>query len=123
MSDGKQAIDDYLESLPDKRQGAVGKLRALITETLPQAREQITYNMPAVAVVDDEIVCSYKSQKNYISLYMDSELVEKHKEGLSNLNCGKSCIRFRHFEQLPQETIKAILRETVVKQANLANQK
>ena len=123
MFDGKQAIDDYLESLPDKRQEAVGKLRALITETLPQAREQITYNMPAVAVVDDDIVCSYKSQKNYISLYMDMELVEKHKEGLSSLNCGKSCIRFRRFEQLPQETIKVILRETAVKQTNASKQK
>jgi hypothetical protein len=47
---------------------------------------------------------------------MDVELVEKHKGGLADLNCGKSCIRFTRFEQLPQDVIKAILVETAVKQ-------
>ncbi len=117
MAQKDQAIDEYLETLPDKRKEDVGKLRALIAETLPDAREQITYNMPAIAVTDDDIVCSYKSQKNYISLYMDVDLVAKHKEGLASLNCGKSCIRFRRFDQLPLETIKAILRETAHKQS------
>ena len=123
MAEKNQAIDDYLATLPDKRQEDVSQLRNLILETLPQIREQITYNMPAVAVVDDDIVCSYKSQKNYISLYMDVELVEKHKQELMGLDCGKSCIRFRRFDQLPQDTIKAILRETAAKQIALAHKK
>ena len=123
MAEKNQAIDDYLATLPDTRQEDVTRLRHLILETLPQVREQIAYNMPAIAVVDDDIVCSYKSQKNYISLYMDVDLVEKHKAGLAGLDCGKSCIRFRRFEQLPQETIKAILRETAAKQIALAQEK
>jgi uncharacterized protein YdhG (YjbR/CyaY superfamily) len=111
-------IDDYLETLPDNRRESVRQLRELIANALPEARELIEYNMPAVAVTDDDIVCSYKSQKNYISLYMDVELVEKYKEGLADLNCGKSCIRFTRFEKLPQDVIKKILVETAVKQSN-----
>ena len=110
-------IDKYLETLPDNRRESLRQLRELIANALPEARELIEYNMPAVAVTDDDIVCSYKSQKNYISLYMDVDLVEKHKAGLADLNCGKSCIRFSRFEQLPQDVIKAILLETAVKQA------
>ena len=110
-------IDKYLETLPDNRRESLRQLRELIANALPDARELIEYNMPAVAVTDDDIVCSYKSQKNYISLYMDVDLVEKHKAGLADLNCGKSCIRFSRFEQLPQDVIKAILLETAVKQA------
>jgi uncharacterized protein YdhG (YjbR/CyaY superfamily) len=113
-------IDDYLATLPDNRRESVRQLRELIANALPEARELIEYNMPAVAVTDDDIICSYKSQKNYISLYMDVELVEKHKAGLADLNCGKSCIRFSRFEQLPQDVIKAILVETAVKQSTVA---
>ena len=109
-------VDEYLETLPDNRRESLRQLRELIARALPEARELIEYNMPAVAVTDDDIVCSYKSQKNYISLYMDVELVEKHKDGLAGLDCGKSCIRFKRFEQLPQDVIKAILVETAEKQ-------
>lgn len=116
MSNTITEIDAYIDGLPPDRKTAVAKLRALIQETLPQAEERIAYNMPGVAVTDDDLVCSYKSQKNYISLYMDVDLVEKHKAELSGLNVGKSCIRFKRYEQLPQETIRAILRETAVKQ-------
>lgn len=108
------AVTDYLNTLPEERRESVSALRALILETLPQARETIAYNMPAVKVTD-EVLCSYKAQKSYISLYMDVEMVAKHKAGLVDLNCGKSCIRFNRFEQLPQETIQAILRDTAVK--------
>jgi uncharacterized protein YdhG (YjbR/CyaY superfamily) len=110
-------IDKYLETLPDDRRESLRQLRELIARTLPEGEERFVYNMPAVAVTDDEIICSYKSQKNYISLYMDVELVEKYKDGLADLNCGKSCIRFTRFDKLPQDVIKQILLETAVKQA------
>lgn len=109
-------IDKYLETLPDNRRESLRQLRELIARTLPEAHELIEYNMPAVAVTEDDIICSYKSQKNYISLYMDVELVEKYKAGLAGLDCGKSCIRFTRFEKLPQDVIKRILVETAVKQ-------
>ncbi|MCP4428710.1 MAG: DUF1801 domain-containing protein [Chloroflexi bacterium] len=109
-------IDKYLATLPDNRRESLRQLRVLVARALPEAHELIAYNMPAVAVTDGDIVCSYKSQKNYISLYMDVELVEKHKDELAGLDCGKSCIRFKRFEQLPQDVIKKILVETAVKQ-------
>jgi uncharacterized protein YdhG (YjbR/CyaY superfamily) len=109
-------IDKYLETLPDNRRESLHQLRELIARTLPEGEERFAYNMPAVAVTEGDIICSYKSQKNYISLYMDVELVEKYKAGLADLNCGKSCIRFTRFENLPQDVIKRILVETAVKQ-------
>jgi hypothetical protein len=35
----------------------------------------------------------------------------------AGLDCGKSCIRFTRLEQLPESTIKAMLRETMARQA------
>jgi len=43
------------------------------------------------------------------------DLVEKHKDELSRLDVGKSCVRFRKLQQLPLATVEAILRETAQK--------
>ncbi len=46
-------------------------------------------------------------------LYMDIELVEKHREELAGLSVGRSCIRFNSLEKLPRDTVRTILQETV----------
>jgi uncharacterized protein YdhG (YjbR/CyaY superfamily) len=115
MTAKSQAVDDYLQTLPDHRRHSLNTLRHWIDDALPDAREVIEYNMPGIA--QDALVCSFKSQKNYMSLYMDTEVVAKHKQELAHLNCGKSCIRFRSIDQLPETTIKQMLQETVTKQA------
>ena len=117
MNNQSKEIDGYLQTLSESRREALTTLRSWIHTTLPDATDVIEYGMPGV--YQDALICSYKSQKNYMSLYMDVEIVEKHKTELdeAGLNCGKSCIRFRRIEQLPEETIKTMLRETAEKQA------
>lgn len=117
MANQSKEVESYLQTLPPGRKEALTTLRDWIHETLPGAQDVIEYGMPGT--YQDALICSYKSQKNYMSLYMDVEIVEKHKPELdeAGLNCGKSCIRFRRLEQLPQETIKTMLLETAAKQA------
>ncbi len=117
MKDQSKAIDNYLATLPDQRRESLIELRSWIHEALPDSTDVIEYGMPGV--FQDSLVCSYKSQKNYMSLYMDVDVVEKHKKDLdeAGLNCGKSCIRFRRIDQLSEDLIKTMLRETTEKQA------
>ncbi len=116
MTTTNSQIDAYLETLPPARREALTTLRGWMHEALPTAKDVIEYGMPGL--FQDELICSYKSQKNYMSLYMDVEVVAAHKEELAHLNCGKSCIRFRRIDQLPEDTIKQMLKETAVKQAS-----
>lgn len=116
MTQRSEAVEAYIQTLPDMCQTQVSQLRVLILDTLPEARETFAYGMPAVTVTDDDIVCSYKAQKHTVSLYMDVEVVADHADDLAALNCGKNCIRFRRYEQLPEEAIREMLRETAVKQ-------
>ena len=117
MKDQSKEIESYIESLPEKRRESLVELRSWIQESLPEATEVIEYGMPGV--YQDNLICSYKSQKNYMSLYMDVDIVEKHKKELdeAGLNCGKSCIRFRNIDQLSEDLIKTMLEETALKQA------
>lgn len=121
MAQKLKAVDEYLIKLPSTRQEALQTVRTWIFEAVPDVVETMKYNMPTYE--RDEVVCSLASQKNYMSLYLDVALVEAYKTQLSHLNCGKSCVRFKKAAQLPAETIKKILQETVKKQQhdNTAN--
>jgi hypothetical protein len=53
------------------------------------------------------------SHKHYMSLYLDAGLVDLYRGDLARLSAGKSCIRFRRLDDLPLETVRTILRETM----------
>jgi len=110
-----KAVDEYIQSLQPDRKDALEKIRGLIFNTIPDIEETMRYNMPTYE--KDEVVCALASQKHYISLYMDVELVKEHREELKHLGVGKSCIRFRKIENLPLDTVKEILEETVARQS------
>jgi uncharacterized protein YdhG (YjbR/CyaY superfamily) len=107
-----QEVDEYLENLAPERRAALAKLRSLVFEVASDAVETMKYRMPTYEY-GDGVLCAFASQKHYMSLYMDTGVVEKHREELTGLSIGKSCIRFRKMDQLPLGTIKRMLEETV----------
>jgi uncharacterized protein YdhG (YjbR/CyaY superfamily) len=58
-------------------------------------------------------LCLFASQKHYVSLYLDPEVVEKYRGELERLSLGKSCARFRNPRMLHLETVEAMLREVI----------
>ena len=72
------------------------------------------YGMPTYDAAGD-FIAALASQKQYVSLYMNSGVVAEHSEDLSHLNVGKSCIRFTKLEKLPLDAIRIMLEETVEK--------
>jgi uncharacterized protein YdhG (YjbR/CyaY superfamily) len=119
MSGRTQEVDDYLKSLAPARQAALNKLRSLVFKVAPDAIETIKYRMPTYEY-GDGVLCSFASQKHYVSLYMDTSIVEKHREELTGLSIGKSCIRFRKMDRLPLDTIRRMLEETVQMRRSVA---
>lgn len=118
MSKEMRNVDEYLENLAVDRKSALTELRELILTTVPEAAETLKYRMPTYEYAD-EVLCAFASQKHYMSLYMDTELVELHRQELTGLDVGKSCIRFRKLEKLPPDIVRTILLETVEKRGEL----
>ncbi len=110
-------VDTYIQALPQVRSEALNALRNLVRETIPEARETMRYRMPTYEL--DEVVCSFASQKHYMSLYLDVGLVEEHRKQLGKLDVGKSCVRFKRLEDLPLQVVRQILVRTVEKQSRL----
>ncbi|MFC2054319.1 iron chaperone [Chloroflexota bacterium] len=114
MANTNLQVDTYMQNLESDRCAALGRIRSLILQTVPRVKETMRYRMPTYEL--DEVVCSFASQKHYMSLYMDVELVDQYSDALKHLDVGKSCIRFKRIEDLPLETVQQILMESVEKQ-------
>jgi uncharacterized protein YdhG (YjbR/CyaY superfamily) len=117
MMSKNNAVDGVIRALPLDRKEALETIRGFILDTIPDIEETMRYNMPTYE--KDEVACALASQKHYISLYMDVDLVEGHREKLKHLDVGKSCIRFKKIDDLPFDIVKEILEETVVRQSKI----
>lgn len=125
MEPTASTVHEYLESLPDERKQAISKLRTLIKKHLPKGYEEgiqygmISYHVP-LSVYDKTYnglplgYIAVASQKNYISLYLMSVYGDNEKtfrtdyqQSGKKLNMGKSCVRFKHYEDLPEAVIAA----------------
>ncbi len=111
MQSNAPDVDEYLQGLSAERREAIRVLRALILETVPAAEESMLYRMPTYQAAGD-FLAALASQKAYLSLYLNTDVVAAHREQLGHLNCGKSCIRFKRLAQLPLEVIRTMLQET-----------
>ena len=112
MSSRIPEVTKYLEELSPERHAALTKLRSLIFEVVPDAVETLKYRMPTYEV-RGHVLCAFASKKHYMSVHLDTGVVRAHREELEGLSVGKSCVRFKRQEQLPWDTIRAMLVETV----------
>jgi uncharacterized protein YdhG (YjbR/CyaY superfamily) len=105
-----ETVGDYLAAVPPERREALETLRSLVFRVAPDAVETLRYGFPAYDV-GDEALCQFASQKRYISLYLDPQVVDRYRGELEGLSLGKGCVRFRSLDRLPLETLERMLRE------------
>lgn len=120
---------DYIAQLPEIRKEVILKLRSTILENLPQGfEEQLSYGMLGYVVPHSRYPDGYHckphlplpfinlaSQKNFVAfyhsgMYADAKLKEwfineYEKRCNTKLDMGKSCVRFKHFDDIPFELI------------------
>ena len=113
--------DEYIASLPDDRREAVTAIRDVVNRNLPPGyTEGMAYGMIAWWVPLETFPDTYNgqplglaglaSQKDYISLYLNTVYGNRDEEAWfrgryassgKKLNMGKSCVRFRHLDDVP----------------------
>lgn len=105
----------YLKKQPEETREALGTLRRMIREAAPRAREAMGHGM-ATWSAGHRLLFAVARQKNYLALYVcDTPLVAKHRARLGAVDCGKSCIRFKHLDDLDLEGVGALLAEAAKK--------
>ena len=125
MQSAAETPQEYLESLPEDRREAIGKVRRAILDSLPEGYEEgMQYGMLSYVIPLERYPETYNgqplgyvslaSQKNYMSLYLMGIYgevdgrnwfeAEAEKRG-AKLDIGKACVRFRRLEDLPLDLV------------------
>lgn len=138
MTSDAKSPTDYIASLPEDRKLHVEKLRNVILQHLPKGfQEGMGYGMLGYAVphtiypkgyhckpTDPLPFMGIASQKNSINLYhmgiyakkelLDWFVAEYPKHSSRKLDMGKSCIRFKKFEDIPYDLIGELVTKVSV---------
>ena len=131
-------VNEILTSLPEDRAEHFNKLHDVIMANLPEGFEAaISYGALGYVVphsiypagyhckpVEPLPFASIASQKNsinfyHMAIYADPELLdwfvtEYPKHSKQKLDMGKSCIRFKKFDQIPYDLIGELMRKITV---------
>jgi len=106
-AEGSQLIDEYIATYPENIQVLLKALRETIRAAAPEAKEKISYQMPAFAL--DGNLVYFAGWKNHIGFYPGGS-VEPFKDDLAGYEVDKGTIRFALDQSLPEELIKRIVK-------------
>lgn len=104
------AVDAYLANLEDEDRAALGDLRALIKETVPEVEERISYGTAVIFSVGKDLV-GFVARENHLSFFtMGPELAESMEDRIQETHeVAGATIHFTNENPLPTELVRNIL--------------
>jgi uncharacterized protein YdhG (YjbR/CyaY superfamily) len=101
-------IDEYIGAFPNDVQEILEQVRMTIQEAAPDAKEKISYSMPAFD--QNGIVVYFAAFTNHIGLYALPTGHEAFKEELSKYKSGKGSVQFPLKDPMPFDLISRIVK-------------
>lgn len=114
-------IDEYIGAFPNDVQEILEKIRASIQKAAPDAKEKISYSMPAFE--QNGIVVYFAAFKNHIGLYALPSGHETFREELSKYKSGKGSVQFPLDQPMPFDLIAKIVKFRVKENLEKTNKK
>ena len=114
-------IDEYIGAFPNDIQEILEKIRMTNQKAAPDAKEKISYAMPAFE--QNGIVVYFAAFKNHIGLYALPTGHEAFKEELSQYKSGKGSVQFPFNKPIPYDLITKIVKFRVKENLEKAKKK
>ena len=122
-----KTVDEYISKIAEPRRNDIKKLHEFIKKTVPKLKPHILAGMIGYGTFHYKYttgregewsIVALASQKNYISVYIcatkDGKYVpELYKEKFGKASIGRSCIRFKKFEDMNLEVLKKAILDGV----------
>jgi uncharacterized protein YdhG (YjbR/CyaY superfamily) len=100
-------IDKYISSFPITIQEVLELLRETIRKAAPEAKEVISYSMPAFK--QKRVLVYFAAYTNHIGFYPTSSGIEMFKEEFSAYKWSKGAVQFPLDKPLPLDLITRIV--------------
>jgi uncharacterized protein YdhG (YjbR/CyaY superfamily) len=101
-------INEYIGGFPNDIQEILEKIRMTIQKAAPNAKEKISYSMPAFE--QNGIVVYFAAFKNHIGLYALPTGHEAFQKELSQYKSGKGSVQFPLNKPMPFDLITKIVK-------------
>lgn len=112
-----ETVASYLAKFPEASQKRMQQIRALILEKAPEAKESISYGMPAYKTNGKPLIY-FAACKNHIGLYATPSSHSHFADALSQYKQGKGSVQFPNEQPLPLDLIAEIIAFRVEENAN-----
>ncbi|BDA80294.1 hypothetical protein LPTSP3_g32240 [Leptospira kobayashii] len=103
-----KTVDEYIKSFPEDTQKILSQMRTLVKNLAPDAKEKISYNMPAFEL--NGILIYYAAYKKHFGFYPTSNVIETFKDELLSYKFSKGAIQFPLDKPLPKGLITKIVK-------------
>lgn len=100
---GTSTVDAYIEEQSEFVQPMLIELRDALREALPEAKEQIAWQMPTYTT--SHHIIHFASFKNHVSIYPGDQAIIHFAEQLSPYKTSKGAVQFPHTINLPIDLI------------------
>lgn len=101
-------IDEYIASFPKETQRVLEEIRALVKQTVPEATETISYDMPTFRLEEGYLV-HFAAFKKHIGFYPAPTGSAEFEKDLSGYKTGKGSLQLPLDKPMPTELIVRIL--------------
>lgn len=101
-------IDQYIVGFDPEVQEKLKSIRELVHETIPEAVEAISYQMPSFKY-KGKILVYFAAFKNHIGFYATPESNQEFKDELSEYKTTKGTIQLPYDKPLPMELLRKII--------------
>jgi uncharacterized protein YdhG (YjbR/CyaY superfamily) len=101
-------FDDYLDRFPKDVQQLLRKMRLTVKKAAPQAKEKISYGIPAFTL--NGMLVWFAAFKNHIGFYPRTSAIASFKKELSRYKGAKGSVQFPFDQPLPFPLISRIVK-------------
>lgn len=102
-----QDVDEYISRYPTEVQEKLEKLRAVIQEAAPEAREKISYQIPTFFLEGNLV--HFAAYQKHIGFYPTSSGMDEFKQELSAYKGSKGSVQFPLDKPIPYELVRKIV--------------
>ncbi|GMQ24401.1 iron chaperone [Algoriphagus sp. oki45] len=106
MNPKPQSVEEYLSWYQGPIREKLDQIRTLLKEVLPEAKEVISYHMPAYRT--SEVLVYFAGAKNHLGFYPTNTPIVEFKKELEGYVTSKGAIQFPYNQPLPVDLIKEI---------------
>ncbi|MBW3113435.1 MULTISPECIES: iron chaperone [Bacillaceae] len=106
--EGFTTVDEYISQFPEDVQERLQSLREVIRETVPDAQEKISYQMPTFALHGNLV--HFAAYQNHIGFYPTPSGINAFKDRMTEYKTSKATVQFPLDKPMPYELIQEILK-------------